>query len=117
MAADLNAQPLSADDVSREELDRAFREVLALSSGKRVLFWMLEQCGVYQDAFTGEAMASTNYSLGRQSVGRVVIGKLDEIDARNYPQLLLAIAELREIDKGHAAVLARKQLKEDDNEE
>ena len=114
MARDLIEQPFTPDEVAREELDRAFAEVIALSSGKRVLFWVLEQCAVYQDAFAGEQQAATNYSLGRQAVGRLVIGKLDELDEKNYPQLLLAIAELRETDKAHAEALAHK---EDDNEE
>ncbi len=116
MAHDLSAQPLSADDVSRAELDRAFREVLALSSGKRVVFWLMEQCAIYQDAFSGEQTAATNYSLGKQSVGRVVLGKLDELDPHIYPQLLIAVAEMKSIDKAAADALADNN-KEDDNEE
>lgn len=75
----------------------AFKAVLATADGKRVLFWVLEQAGVYRDAFSGDD-AATNYVLGQQSVGRKLIGMMDELDPRTYPKLLLDIADLKAME-------------------
>lgn len=91
----------------REELDKAFREVIALSSGKRVLFWILEQCAIYQDAYAGDNNA-TNYTLGQQAIGRRLIEQMDAIDPRHYPRLLLDIADMK------AMAAAAKQENDDD---
>lgn len=92
----------------QEELDKAFREVMGLASGKRVMFWILAQCSVYQDAFSSENINATNYQLGSQSIGRRIIGKLDSLDPRLYPNLLLEIADIR------AMARAAQQENDDD---
>lgn len=92
----------------QEELDKAFREVMSLASGKRVMFWVLAQCSVYQDAFASDNTNATNYQLGAQSVGRRLIGKLDSLDPRLYPKLLLEIADMK------AMAQAAKQENDDD---
>lgn len=109
--------PFTADEIARDELDRAFREVVASSSGKRVLFWMLEQCAIYQDAFAGDQMNATNYTLGLQAAGRRLIGKLDALDPKFYPMLLIEVSELKEVDKGRAQSLAEQTGTNDDDEE
>lgn len=85
---------MSADDRERDEIEAAFRAAMAADDGRRVLFWVLEQAGIYRDAFSGEA-AATDYILGQQSIGRKLIGFLDEIDPRAYPRLLLEVADMR----------------------
>lgn len=100
------------DRVERDALESAFRHILNDHAGKRVLYWMLEQCAIYRDAYTGDD-AATNYTLGMQASGRKLIGKLDEIDARFYPQLLLSIAEIREIDRAQAISLSADDDEDD----
>lgn len=95
-----------------DALNRAFREVFSTPAGKRVLFWMLEQTAIYADAFVGDNNA-TNYTLGLQSGGRKLIAKLDEIDPRFYPQLLLAIGEVKAMERA-ADSRAAKQENDDD---
>lgn len=114
MAAYLKEQLSASQESEREELERAFRAIFALAAGKRVLFWMLEQCAIYQDAFTGEDNA-TNYTLGLQSGGRKLISMLDQIDPRLYPQLLLDVADLKAMDR--AASESAAQQGNDDAEE
>lgn len=103
-----------SDERERDELDKAFREVLKLAAGKRVLFWMLEQCAIYEDAFAADHTNATNYVLGRQNAGRRLIGKLDQIDPRFYPQLLLDIADLKAMSRAAASRAADEG--EDDEE-
>ena len=86
----------------QNNLHDAMREVLSMPSGKRVVFWLLEQAAIYRDAYSGQDSA-TNYVLGQQSVGRKVIGLMDDIDPRTYPKLLLAIADLKAMDRASAA--------------
>ena len=89
--AEFSEQPSTPDQQRHEDMLGAFKSVLATADGKRVLFWILEQAGIYRDPFGGGDQA-TNYSLGQQSIGRKLLGMLDQIDPRAYPQLLIDIA-------------------------
>lgn len=111
MMSDETAATIRKQQRDREELTRAFRDVLASASGKRVLFWILEQSAIYRDAYSGDD-AATNYTLGQQSIGRKLINHMDQIDPRIYPTLLLAVADLQAMDR---AATERAQ-KEDDDE-
>lgn len=113
--ADLKEQLSPVQEVERAELAKAFRDVLATASGKRVIYWILEQCAIYQDAYSGENNA-TNYVLGQQSSGRKLMAKLDEIDPRLYPGLLMDIAAIKEMDRAAAKALA-DNLENDDAED
>lgn len=100
-------------EIERDELRRAYREVFETAAGKRVLFDVLEQCETYGLAFTGENNA-TNFRLGLQEAGKRVIGRLDETDQRLYPKLLLARADIRMMDRAAAEVASAQQGTEDD---
>lgn len=90
-----------ADD-PRSPLSLAYEAVLNSDEGRRVLFDILERCGLYQSTFTGENNAS-NYKAGRRDVGLEVLGEIDALDPRHYPSLLLRIAELKAMDKAAEA--------------
>lgn len=93
------------------ELLLALQAVLSVGQGQRVLFWVLEQAAIYRDAFSGND-AATNYVLGQQSVGRKLIELMDRIDPRTYPRLLLAVADLKAMDRA----AAETQKPEDDED-
>lgn len=114
--SDLQEQLSPEQEIARAELAKAFREVLATAAGKRVLFWILEQCAIYRDAFCGENNA-TNYTLGQQSSGRKIIAQLDETDPRLYPQLLVDIAVIKEFDRAAAKATAANNQENDDAED
>jgi len=114
--ADLREQLSPEQEIARAELAKAFHDVLATVSGKRVIFWMLEVCAIYRDPFAGNNDV-TNYTLGRQAAGRELIAKLDEIDPRFYPSLLMAMAEIREMDRAAARATAEKAEGNDDDED
>lgn len=113
--SDLTESLTPQQESERLRLNRAFSEVFRTDAGKRVLFWLLEQAAIYEDAFAGDQSNATNYTLGRQSNGRRLIAKLDEIDPRFYPQLLLAVAELNAMDRAAASRAANSG--EDDEDE
>lgn len=92
---------MTGEERDQEELKQAFRAVLSHVEGKRALFWVLEQAAIYRDAFSGDD-AATNYVLGQQSVGRKLIGMMDDIDPRTYPRLLLDVADMRAMEQAAA---------------
>lgn len=111
----LREQLSPVQEAERDALERAFRDVFATAAGKRVLFWMLEQCAIYENAYGGENTNATNFVLGRQDAGKRVIDRLNDIDPRFYPQLLLDVADLKAMDRA-AADRTAKQENEDDVE-
>lgn len=110
---DVNEQLSAEQSVAKNALVGAFREVFATEAGKRVIFHMIAQGAIYQDAFTGDDPA-TNYRLGRKRQALELIADLNEIDERLYPQLLLAMADIREMDRAIAAKLTAQQETEDE---
>jgi hypothetical protein len=94
--------------VAQEEIDAAFRALTNSYHGKRVLYWILEQCEIYVDPFCGEHTNSSNYKMGAQSSGRKIIARMDRVDPKMYPQLLMDIAEIRVIDKQAAETRKKK---------
>lgn len=110
---DLDNQ-LSAEQQSQaDELAKAYREVIAMQSGKLVLFDILSRCSIYAEPFAGENHAVTAHALGKQAVGRDLIGMLDSIDPRMYPQLLFDVADLKAMEK---AVREASAKTEDDDD-
>lgn len=95
----------------RDELNDAIKATLASGAGKRVLFWVLEQCAMYESPFAGANTNATNFILGRQDVGRRVLDQLNEIDPRIYPQLLMDIADMK------AMAEAAQKTKEEGNDD
>lgn len=63
---------------------------------------ILERCGVYRSAFTGD-QAATSLRLGEQNIGLWLIAQLDEVGPRTYPSLLSDRANMKE-EEAHAAV-------------
>lgn len=103
-----------SEDREQEDIDRALNEVFRSAAGKRVLFWILSECSIYHSPYAGENAAATNFELGKQDVGRRIIARLDKIDPRFYPQLLLDIADLKAMDRVIAETARRG--KENDDE-
>lgn len=82
------------EKLSREqELDRDrtvtdLEAVLRLPQGRRVLLSILDMCGVYRSAYTGER-AATDFRLGEQNVGLWLISQIETVSPNEYPALLL----------------------------
>ena len=80
--------------IENEATFLAWEKISAMPEGKRVILDVLSIAGIYQDTFQGNHEA-TNYVAGRQSVGRVVIKRLEEVDLTLYARLLLAQADFK----------------------
>ncbi|UPK31834.1 hypothetical protein IVB18_26250 [Bradyrhizobium sp. 186] len=109
---DLSEQLSPEQEITRAEIAKAFRDTLATVAGKRVLYWILEECAIYRDAYCGENNA-TNYTLGQQASGRKIIAKLDEVDPRLYPSLLTDMAAIREMDRAASKATADNMENDD----
>lgn len=105
---ELNAVEALAFEISSNELNRSLQSIMSTAEGKRVVFWLLDRCDVHGEAFAGAGASEvTAYQLGRQSIGRDVIGKLGTIDPRLYPTLLFDMATIRSND----LALAEERMK------
>ncbi len=111
--SDVSEQQSAADETRRNDLEKAYRAVFMTAEGKKVLFDILETCGLYSAVFTGDNNA-TNFRLGMQEPGKALIARLDQFDNRFYPQLLLTIAELREMEKAAEQRAANKGQEDND---
>lgn len=60
---------------------------------------VLERCGVYRTAFTGDR-ATTDLRLGEQNIGLWLIAQMDLVDLTEYPRLILERAQKKAEDKG-----------------
>lgn len=114
--SDVKQQLSPAETVERDELHKAARNMLASVEGKRLVYWILQQCAIYRNPFCGEATNATNYTLGSQKPGRQLIALLDEADPNLYPDLLKSIAVIRAADEATAKALAKAQT-DDSNQE
>jgi len=82
-------EKLSADDqLNRDRVQLDLEAVLRLPQGRRVLLMILERCGVYRNAYTGERQA-TDFRLGEQNVGLWLISQIEMVNPTEYPALLL----------------------------
>lgn len=89
------------EKLSREEeleLDRVrtdLETVLRLPQGRRVLMSILERCGVYRSAYTGETSA-TDFRLGEQNIALWLISQIEMVGPMEYPTLLIERARMAE---------------------
>lgn len=103
-------------DLAESALNSSLRKLLGDADGRRVLFWILGEAGLYRDAFQGDNHAMTDYALGGQNIGRRIIGRMDALDARLYPKLLLDMADQIELDRRAAAAVAAARNEDDEDE-
>ena len=103
--ADLTEQPSRAQELERTQIGLDLEAVMRLPQGRRVLLRILERCGVYRSAFTGEAEA-TALRLGEQNIGLWLIAQMEIVGPTEYPRLLMEAAQNRDKNEGpgHAVV-------------
>lgn len=112
--SDVSEKLSSVEKFEKDEVHRAYREVMATHAGKRVLHDILSLCEIYGVAFTGENNA-TNYRLGMQEAGKRIIGQLDALDPRFYPKLLLDVADMKDIARATVSVATNQGTEDDDD--
>jgi hypothetical protein len=97
--ANLTEQLSKDQGLQRDQVVSDLEVVLRLPQGRRVLLRILEVCGVYRTAFTGDR-ATTDLRLGEQNIGLWLIAQLDLVDLTEYPRLILERAQRKAEDKG-----------------
>lgn len=73
-AARDKAQQMSA--VERDLLVKSFGDVFETEAGKRVFWWLLTQCHLYQTSFTGNSL--TYFKEGERNIGLKALGLMLE---------------------------------------
>jgi len=105
--ADLEQQPSQAQTGLPPQIVSDFEAVISRPEGKRVILWVLEQCGVYRNPYTGTD-AATNFRLGEVNVGQRLIAQLGRVSPSEYARLLLWDAQRPEEEKGKVYVADAK---------
>ena len=91
------------DELMRDRVVSDLEAVLRLPQGRRVLSSVIERCGVYRNAYTGEREA-TDFRLGEQNIALWLISQIEMVGATEYPTLLIERARLNEERRSAAVV-------------
>ena len=92
-AADPEAVGQKKRKADRSENARlnAFKAVMNTRDGRRTIWWLLEQCGVFRSSFTGTE--STFFNEGQRNVGLILIADINAICPEQY---LVMLTEAKE---------------------
>lgn len=76
------------------------QEMLLNTQSRRFVWWVLQQCGIYDNKSDPE-------STGRRGVGLTIIHAMSQQDQNAYPNLMIEMgrfeSELQEIEKSRKA--------------
>lgn len=75
------------EDKDYTELLLNAKAVMETTAGRRLLWHILDICGIYAPSFTGNSQ--TYFNEGRRSVGIHLLGLMDDADPTCYPSMLL----------------------------
>jgi hypothetical protein len=67
--------------------------VLATPAGRRLIYRMLGECGVYRSSFSGNS--GSFFQEGKRAIGLWLISEMEGVDVTAYPRMLLERAEHR----------------------
>jgi len=95
-----------------DRLNEALSAVLDTDQGRQCFFWLLTLCGVYEDGFEMEA-GLMSYRLGRQSVGKQIIARMNMIEGELYPRFLMQVAR----DQAHISSNENNKNRKDNHNE
>jgi len=92
-------EKLSKDqELVRDRVFLDLEHVLRSPQGRRVLMMILERCGLYRNAYTGERQA-TDFRLGEQNIGLWLVSQIEAVNPTEYPTLLLERARQMQIEE------------------
>lgn len=98
--SNLTEQPSKAQELKQDQAVLDLDAVLQLPQGRRVVLRILERCGVYRMAYTGEE-AATALRLGEQNIGLWLIAQIERVDPTEYPKLLMEAARGKDKETVH----------------
>lgn len=97
MAEQLTEKPSTDQTLGIERNRLDLEAVLSTPQGRRVLVSILERCGVYRSAYTGDNDA-TNFRLGEHNIGLWLVAQIETTGPMNYPTLLMERAQQKETE-------------------
>jgi len=81
------------DEVFLENVRRAMKR----QDTKDIIIFILDQCGLYTDTFTGNS--TTFMLIGQQRIGLAILNLLQSADPTIYPKLLLEHNQKKEAER------------------
>lgn len=104
----LAEQPSKSQNLKQDQSVSDLEAVLRMPQGRRVLLRLLERCGLYRTAYTGETQA-TNLRLGEQNIGLWLVSQMEMVGSTEYPRLLLEAAQRQDLEGEDVHVLDAEQ--------
>jgi len=75
------------DEIHYNKIKHAMREVMKTTSGRTLMWEILDLCGLYSQVFTGNSQ--TFYLEGKRSIGLSILQIMQDTDRKMYPKLLM----------------------------
>ncbi|MBL4786532.1 MAG: hypothetical protein JKY49_14030 [Cohaesibacteraceae bacterium] len=88
------------------EIVEALQVVLRNKHCRIVLWWILEQCGIYRNTFSGNS--ATYFMEGERNIGLKILNQIAAVDARAYPKLMLEMVAEREAQREARKMAGKK---------
>lgn len=97
-------------DHRQRELEGAYVDVLNTESGRRVMWDLLERCGVYRSVW--EPSAKIHYNAGRQDMGHELMALLARTDVQLYLKMEheARVRDARDDSEREAYHIGRREL-------
>lgn len=103
-------------EVAEAGLRHAWEQVASSEAGKRVLFDLMSRCHVMISQFSPDPCVHA-FNAGKQDGGLEIVRSLEAISPRAFPNLLLAMASIRELDGNLARVQHKNAQPEEPEDE
>jgi hypothetical protein len=90
-------------ELADAERVQALRDVLATLAGRRVLWWLLEQCHLYHQSWSPGQADRTAFLEGERSIGLRLLDQIERVGPLRYAQMreeALERARQRESEHG-----------------
>lgn len=81
-----------------QQLSLDLRAVLQIPPGRRLIYRLLSQCGIYHDNFTPDALVMAKLA-GERGIGLWLLRELDKVDPAMIIQLMREAAEQKKSDQ------------------
>lgn len=75
------------EELRQERFRLDMQAVLATPEGRRVLWWFLGACGLFETSFTGDSR--TFFNEGKREIGHLLVKAMAQADPEALPTMML----------------------------
>lgn len=68
------------------KINAGFAQALDTQSGRAMLWWILEQCALFQQSHSGNAL-HTAFACGKKEIGLFLVGRIEAVDPAGFVRM------------------------------